>query len=64
MAEEASQVGVTGTVFEKTQDLKVMTYEEAMADPRQATVEEGLKVEHHKMMKTRVWDAISNLPLC
>ena len=34
MIEEASLVGATGTAFEKIQDLKVMTYEEAMADPR------------------------------
>ena len=34
MFEEASLVGATGTYFEKTQDLKVMTYEEAVADPR------------------------------
>ena len=59
MVEEASLVGTTGTAFEKTQDLKVMTYEKAMADPRRAAVEGGLKVEHDKMMKARVWDEIS-----
>ena len=36
----------------------MITYEEAMADPRQEAVEEGLKVEHDKMMKAKVWDEI------
>ena len=58
MFEEASLVGATGTNFEKTQDPKVITYEEAMADPRSDRVEEGLKIEHDKMMKYKVWEEI------
>ena len=59
MRERETDEPIFRRIFEKTQDLKVMTYEEAMADPRQAAVEEGLKVEHDKMMKARVWDEIS-----
>ena len=55
---ELSMVGATGDSFEKTQDLKVMKYAEAMDDPRREKVNEGIKVEHDKFVKYNVWKEI------
>jgi hypothetical protein len=57
-AEELAMVGATGDQFEKTQDLRVMKYDEAMKDPRREKVLEGIETEHGKFLKYKVWKPI------
>ena len=55
---ELAMVGAIGTNFNKTQDLHVMNYREAMEDPRVEDVKAGVKTEHDKFLKYGVWKAI------
>jgi len=43
---DMSMIGAIRTNFNKTQDLHVMNYKEAMEDPRVEDVKEGIKTEH------------------
>ena len=55
---EMPMVGAIDTNFNKTQDLHVMNYKEAMEDPRVEDVKEGIKTEHDKFLRYGIWKAI------
>ena len=54
---ECGMIGALGNKFNKTQDLNVMNWEQAMMDDRRDKILEGAKVEHEKFLKYKVWKA-------
>ena len=56
---ECGMIGAIGNKFNKTQDLNVMNWEQAMMDNKMDKILEEAKVEHEKFLKYKDWKAVN-----